>query len=67
MVMGKSKYMAKSCRKSPVKGRPGLKPRGFARSNRNVQTLDARPKFQRYAQKIVHDGLARGHTAVLDT
>ena len=36
-------------------------------SNRDVQTFDARPKIHKRAQVIVHDGIARGHTAVFDT
>ena len=31
-----------------------------------MQTIDAHPKIQKYAQGIVHDRAARGHTAVLD-
>ena len=32
-----------------------------------MQTLDKRPKSQKYAQGIFHNGAARGHTTVLDT
>ena len=32
-----------------------------------MQTLDSHPKSHNYSQVIVHDGVARGHTAVLDT
>ena len=64
--VGKSEKMAVSGRRSPVKGRPVLKPRGAERSKRDVRTLDAHPKNQNYVQGIVHGGSARGHTAVLD-
>ena len=64
--MGKSNKMAKSGRKSTVKGRLVLKPRRVVHSKRTVWTLIARPKIHKYAQGIVHDGVARGHTAVFD-
>ena len=59
--------MAKSGRKSPVKGIPVLNPQGVVQSKRAVQPINACMKIQKYAQGSVHDGVARGHTAVLDT
>ena len=59
--------MAKSGRKSPVKGIPVLNPQGVARSKRSVWNLDACLKIQKYAQGIIHNRVARGHTAVFDT
>ena len=65
--MGKYEKMAKSGCRSPVKGRPGLKPQGVTRSKRYVKTIDARPKSQKYSQRIVHDRVTRGCTVGLDT
>ena len=66
MWVRSSENIAKRGRKSPVKGRPVLKPRGVARSKRYVQTLDGLPKSQNYSQGIIHNGAARGHTTMLD-
>ena len=65
--MGKSKNMAKNGRKVTRKGRLFLNPRGSVHSKRAVQNLDVRPKSHENAQVIVHNGVARGHTAVFDT
>ena len=65
--MGNSDKVANSGRRSSVKGRLLLNPRGVAHSNRDVRTLYVCPKIQKYAQGIIHDGAARGHTTVLDT
>ena len=65
--MVKSNNMAKNGLKFTRKGRPVLKTRGSVRSKRDVWTLDARPKIHKHAQVIVHDEVARGHTAVFDT
>ena len=58
--------MANSGIKSPAKGRPFMNPRGVAHSKRDVTTLNARSKSQKYAQGIVIDWPAMVHNAVLD-
>ena len=63
---GKSENMVNSGHKSPIKGCSVMNPVGFACSKRSVQNLDDRPKSQKYAQGIIQNGDARGHTAVLD-
>ena len=63
---GKSKNMDKNRRKVTRKGRLVLNPQGSVRSKRDVQNFGARPKSHRYAQGIVHNGIARGHTPVFD-
>ena len=65
--VGKSENMAKSGYKSPTKKRPVLIPRRVARSEIDVQTIDAHPKIQKYAHGIVHGRAARGHNAMLNT
>ena len=37
------------------------------RSKRAVRKFDALPKIQKHGQGIIHNGKARGHTAVFDT
>ena len=49
------------------RSRPVLKPQGPALSKIAVQKFDALPKIQKHVQVIVHNGKARGHTAVFDT
>ena len=65
--MGKSNNTAKNGRKVNRNGRPVLNSGGSVHSKRDVQTFDARPEIHKRAQVIVHDGIARGHTAVFDT
>ena len=65
--MGNDEKMAKSGRRSPVKGHPILKKRGGAHSKGDVINIDARPKSQKYARGIVHNGVARVISPLLDT
>ena len=66
--MGKSKRkMAKSGCVVTWRSRPVLNPQGPARSKRDVRTFGALPKSKKHVQGIVHNGKARGHTAVFDT
>ena len=65
--MGKYENAAKCESKSPAKGSPVLKPRGVARSNRSMKTLNDHLKIQKYAQGIFHNGATVGHIAVLAT
>ena len=44
-----------------------MKTRGPALSNKTARTFDDLPKSHNHAQGIVHDGIARGHTALFDT
>ena len=59
--------MAKNRCKVTRKGRSVLKPQRSVRSKRSVQTFYARPKLHNHAQGIVHNRIARGHTAMFDT
>ena len=64
--VGKSENTDKSRRKSPTKDHPVLKTPGVTRSKSAVRTLYACPKSQKYAHGIIHNGAAKGHTAVID-
>ena len=59
--------MAKNKHAVTRRSRLFLKPQGPALSKIAVQKFDALPKIQNYVQVIVHNGKARGHTAVFDT
>ena len=65
--MGKFKNVAKSRRIVTRRGRPVLKPQGPVHSKRSMRTFDALPEIHEHAQRIVHNGITRGHTAVFDT
>ena len=60
--------MSKRCgRNSPVKMLPDMNPRGVARIKIDVQTIDFLSKIQNHTKEIVHNGVAKNHTAVMDT
>ena len=59
--------MAKNGRALTQRSRPVLKPQGTALSKIAVHKFDAIPKIQNNVQVIVHNGKARGPTAVFDT
>ena len=59
--------MAKNGRAVTRSSRLVLKPQGPGLSKRAVHKFYALLKIQKYVQLIVHNGKARGHTAVYDT
>ena len=62
------KNMSKRCGHKPtIKGCLNTKPRGVARGERELQTIDVSQKTSRHVQGIIHNGAAKNHTDVLGT
>ena len=67
-VVVNSNNVSKRCgRKYPVNMLPYLKPWGVSLSKIYVQTIDFLSKSQKHTKGIVHNGVTKNYTSMLDT